>query len=134
MGYYVKLTESSFRIPQTNLDEAYKRMVELKDHDDLNEKWLSWMYPNYSDDCNTAAEIFEVLRFEIEVGCGELFITEFDSNLGREDLFLAAICDLAEPGSRLYWRGEEGKQWMVEYGGAKPINYKAKVEYVVVDS
>jgi hypothetical protein len=141
MGYYVTLTESSFRIPHKNLDEAYKRMCELNKHDDLkrggsfggdgtSEKWFSWMDANYPETCTNAAAIFEDLRFEIEITDTHLVLARFDCKYGQEELFLAAISDLAEPGSQMYWEGEDNQRWMFTYGGKTPIEYEAKVEYV----
>lgn len=126
MGYYVKIKESTFRIPAANLDAA---LVELKalNHNPLVEKrgghyqpkagktqsFFSWMPHDYDRHVTTAEEVFILLGFETEKDetTGDVLITGYDSKIGQEELFLNAVKHLVTPDSAITWIGEEDEMW-----------------------
>jgi len=73
MGYYVRLEESTAVLPKKHQAEAYRRMCALNDNDERKqggswsdgqeEKWFSWMDPNYPDTCADAKAILADLGF-----------------------------------------------------------------------
>jgi hypothetical protein len=66
MGYYVRIVNSTARIPAANLDRAYQRMCALNHtHDHVKRggswgggkqtaKWFSWMDADYPATCADA--------------------------------------------------------------------------------
>lgn len=144
MGYYVTLEESTFTLPTDELDEAYRRMCNLNERDDLKNggsysggkmtaKWFSWMPENYPETCENADSIFRELGFQTEQSAEGLKLVGYDSKTGQEELFLQAVCDLAAADSRMYWIGEDGQRWMYEYGGERPVCYEATVNYLPLE-
>ena len=137
MGYYINIIESTFTIPTANLDEAYKRMCALNENDSIKRggsypgepmdedkraalgynpnKWFSWTDPNYPSKCADAEAILRHLGFEVMVTRSGLIITQYDSKYGQEELFLAAVCDLAT--GYIVWGGENGERWRDTFGG-----------------
>ena len=138
MGYYVNIVESTFTIPQANLAEAYERLCALNDRDDLKRgrshpgeeltdearkalgyhpsKWFSWLDPNYPASCPDVEAILKALGFEVSVdGGGDLCIDAYNDKTGQEEVFLAAVSDLAT--GSIKWQGEHGERWLEVYGG-----------------
>jgi hypothetical protein len=136
MGYFVKIVESSYYIPAENVEQAYKRFVELNDddiikrggggHNDWNvsiydprpnglnyhpAKWFSWMGPDFPSECKNASDVLIALGFDIMNGeDGEgIFITGYDNKSGQEDIFLDAIYDLSR--GVIKWIGEDDQTW-----------------------
>lgn len=134
MGYYISLQSSDFRVKAEHLDAAYEAMCAL--NTDGTPKrggsytggaqtaaWFSWMDANYPETCKDAAAILEMLGFEVEVeDNGDLYLANYDSKTGQEDVFLERIAPFCE--GTLYWRGEDGEQWAhrAEDGKLKSVN------------
>jgi hypothetical protein len=143
MGYYVSITYSDFRIPAKNIDEAYKRLCDLNQYDDIKRggmyggetdgrnprpegmnyhpgKWFSWMYPDYPDHLTTLSDILQELGFElIFVDNGDIIINGYDNKAGQEDLFLDEISDLCD--GAIHWVGEDGNAWITNAGERKGV-------------
>ena len=130
MGYYITTTDVDFFIPTENLDEAYKALCELNNHNELKnggrhpcEKkdgphdgvWFSWMDWNYPETCANTAEILESLGFECNEDDEGLSIWGYDSKAGNEDIFIEALAPYVRPGSYIEWRGESGEMWREEF-------------------
>lgn len=147
MGYYVDLIDHNAYLPAESLDEAYRIMCELNDHNDIkgggcyprNEKdgahdgiWFSWMEWNYPETCKNAEEIFVQLGFECDyLPNGGLFLCGYSSKIGDENVFLASLHDLWRPmDNNNYpfhaWRGEDGDMWCMAYD-SNGCNYKKAV-------
>jgi hypothetical protein len=136
MGYFVKIAESTYHIPASNVDEAYNRFVKLNDDDSIKRgggghnkwdvgmddprpnglpfhpaKWFSWMDYDYPSECKNAAEVLIALGFEVMTGeDGEgIFITGYDNKSGQEDIFLDSIFDLSR--GSIAWIGEDDAIW-----------------------
>lgn len=121
MGYYVSGGGNECRILAEYKNEAYRLMCELNKHDDLKSgggrtaKWFSWMSADYPSDCKNAAEILEMLGFEVsEADNGDLSLDAFESKSGDEDKFLDAIGHLMR--GEFFWQGEDGERWKHEFG------------------
>jgi hypothetical protein len=152
MGYYVTIEESTFQIPVENLDAAYAAMCKLNytvpnrnknvgswssgeySKDNAPEfgpykaAWFSWMEWNYDEICKSADEILQALGFGTYTDDeGNLFISDYDSKTGQEDLFLKSICSLAK--GYIVWKGEEGELWGETYGGEKVIVKERQKDY-----
>lgn len=144
MGYYVRIQESTFRIPAQNLDAAYEAMCQLNftfpnrkksgvfGMDNIPEfgphpqKWFSWMGWNYHETCADARAILEALGFETFYNDGgDLCIESYYSKTGQEDLFLDAISPLSK--GYIVWNGEDGEIWGETYGGARVVRKERKV-------
>lgn len=123
MGYYVRIEDSTWVIPEKNLDAAYQAMCDLNKHDELksggswsgskqNEKWFAWMDANYPETCKDAAAILDQLGFELHFNeNGDLCIDWYDNKIGSEELFLRAIAPFSVEDSYIVWRGEDGAIW-----------------------
>ena len=129
MGYYVNIDSSTFMILKKDYEDAYVAMCALNQFDNIKRggsyhkdpdtdevtenKWFSWMTPNYPDICLTAEDIFQELGFEINTSETGLEICGYDNKTGQEDLFLEACCPWAS--GFIIWNGEEGDRWMDNY-------------------
>jgi hypothetical protein len=133
MGYYVRIVNSTARIPAANLDRAYQRMCALNHtHDHVKRggswgggkqtaKWFSWMDANYPETCADAQAVLEQLGFETQYNAqGDLLIMYYDSKTGQENLFLESIKNLAT--GSILWQGEEGETWTTEFQGERIID------------
>lgn len=133
MGYYVQIVNGRFRIPKANLQRAYEKMCALNvtHHDQKQcgswsvgtktQSWFSWMDPNYPETCKTAHEVLEALGFHCHYDDqGDLIVDGYDSKMGQEDLFMAAIKEEAE--GSLVWRGEDGATWTTTFVGDTVID------------
>ena len=142
MGYYVRLEESTAVLPKKHQAEAYRRMCALNDNDERKqggswsdgqeEKWFSWMDPNYPDTCADAKAILADLGFWFDENeDGDLLFTEYDSKAGQEDLFIFTIGNLMT--GYMVWSGEDGDKWRWEFGpdGVKEL-FPRPVEWVGV--
>jgi len=142
MGYYVRLEESTAVLPKKHQAEAYRRMCALNDNDERKqggswsdgqeEKWFSWMDPNYPDTCADAKAILADLGFWFDENeDGDLLFTEYDSKAGQEDLFIFTIGNLMT--GYMVWCGEDGDKWRWEFGpdGVKEL-FPRPVEWVGV--
>jgi hypothetical protein len=144
VGYFVKIVDSSYYIPAENVEEAYKRFIQLNDDDMIkrgggghNEwnvgmydprpeglnyhpaKWFSWMDLDFPSTCQNASEVLIALGFDIMTGeDGEgIFITGYDNKSGQEDIFLDAIYDLSR--GVINWIGEDYQTWSTVAGEYK---------------
>lgn len=128
MGYYVKITSSTAKIPAANLKTAYEKMCALNvthDHkkrggrwsyEGREARWFSWMDENYPETCEDAQAILEQLGFETHYDSkGDLVIDYYDSKTGQEDLFMEAIENLTT--GRITWVGEDGSTWTTIFAG-----------------
>lgn len=145
MGYYVMLEESTAVLPKKHQAEAYRRMCALNDNDERKqggswsdgqeEKWFSWMDPNYPDTCTDAKAILADLGFWFDLSTiaekGDLLFTDYDSKAGQEDLFIFTIGNLMT--GYMVWSGEDGDKWRWEFGpdGVKEL-FPKPVEWVGV--
>jgi hypothetical protein len=131
MGYYVYISESNFRLPKEKFQEAYERMCELNDHDELKNggayggdlpeqtsrynpnKWFSWMPYNYPEVCKDVISIFDALGFEDLTynENGDLVDFRYSNKLGSERYFLECLGGLIDNGSYIIWKGEEEDDW-----------------------
>lgn len=128
MGYYVQLKDSTFRIPEENLDEAAARLKALNHKPGVYKrggysngaKWFAWMEENYDELYDTAQEILEAVGFYcIEYDDGSLLVEGYDNKTGQEDLFITEIGDLAIEGWEMVWQGEDGDSWKHDITGIK---------------
>ena len=127
MGYFVSTKEVSFVIPKGKLDEAYKAVCELNQHNHLKrggrwpreEKegphdgiWFSWMPWDYPEFFKDLKEVLNGVGFETEyTEDGGLDILYYDSKSGQEQLFLGALAPFVAEGSFIEWMGEDQTFW-----------------------
>ena len=127
MGYCVSTKEVNFVIPNEKLDEAYKAVCDLNQHNHLkrggvwprNEKdgpheniWFSWMPWDYPEVFKDLEEVLNALGFETEYTDGDdLSLCYYDSKAGQEQLFLETIAPFVEEGSFIEWVGEDNAMW-----------------------
>jgi hypothetical protein len=134
MGYYVTLEGNNAYIRKDKLDEAYKILCELNNHNELKrggcgifedrqkiegpheDIWFSWMEWNYPETCADAAAILGQLGFELEEdGNGGISFLFYDNKTGSEDVFIAALAPVLssddESAPWFEWRGEDGAHW-----------------------
>ena len=136
MGYYVQIFESDFRLDASKLDEAYKRMCALNDNDGAKTggssggggvsmkdprpagmsyhpaRWFAWMDADYPSKCENVNAILTMLGFEVGYDkTGSISHLLYDSKIGAEHMFFAAIADLVDDGSYICWRGEDDGEW-----------------------
>lgn len=70
------------------------------------------MDEDYDKKVTSAAEVFELLGFDIETAeDGAITLIGYDNKTGQEDLFIQEVADLADTGWYLVWRGEDGDVW-----------------------
>lgn len=128
MGYNVRVVKSTARIPAANLETAYQVMCALNTtHDNQKRggswsggeqtgRWFPWVDENYPETCPDARAVLEQLGFETQYDTnGDLLLTHYDSKTGQEDLFLAAIQNLAL--GRIHWMGEDGETYTTDFLG-----------------
>jgi len=145
MGYYVQIESSTFMLKKEDYEEAYKAMCALNQFDRVKRggsmyydedtgdkkenKWFSWMLPNYPDVHNTAIDILTELGFEINTSETGLEIGGYDNKTGQEDLFLEAICPWAT--GNIEWLGEDGARWMDNYDHMTVRRYYTSDEWIM---
>lgn len=143
MSYYASIIHSTLRLPKENFEEAYRRMCELNNYDELKNggrwtrikgkpirqgAWFARMDENYPDTLDTAEQILNQLGFNTTTNDdGDVLIDDFEEQCGQEDLFLKTICDLLD--GEIQWAGEDGTVWGYLYGGEKPIAGKMRMDY-----
>jgi len=140
MGYYVE-GEGSIVIKSENLEAAYKAMVALNNVPDEQKrggtwgnggyvsKHFSWM-PTDLTEIKTAEEMFEQLGFHnSSTHEGVLELIAYDSKLGQEEVFIAAVQQFVEDDSHFEWKGEDGSMWTWKFNGGKLYKATAMVEW-----
>lgn len=141
MGYNVNMRGANFTIPADKLDDACQALKELNKHDELKtggsfgpgnqrEYWFAWMPANYDETMHTAAEILIELGFEIMGEDGEdLTLVGYDSKMGNERVFLAALAPFVPAGSYVNWEGEDGEYWQDYFDGTTMTTKQGSVVY-----
>jgi hypothetical protein len=147
MGFYVRIEESTFNIPNFNLDKAYKAMcdlnkdnskkrggygniIELQKSTEYSDSfWFAFMLPDYPNHYADAAAIFIALGFEITLDESGLHIIGFDSKSGQEDLFLEAVAPYAN--GLIVWRSEDGEVWRNVFSDNKLLTQPSELTFVV---
>ena len=122
MGYYATGT-GSIKIAGKNIAEAYNAMVQLNKYDHLkgggtysgkgwHSRHFSWM-PEDLSTIPSCGEMLQALGFEITVdgADGTIVVSCYDSKVGDEATFLAAIAPWVKDESYFEWVGEDGDQW-----------------------
>lgn len=124
MGYYVETTSVDFRIPATQVPNAFAALCHLNSpvFDDQKHggsysagktlgKWYSWMPAEYHLTVKSLKDIFELLGFADckEDGLG-FTLGNYDNKTGQQELFLAVAAQYALPG-KIEWTGEDGSRW-----------------------
>ena len=121
MGYYAT-GNGSIKIVGENIYEAYNAMVQLNKYDHLKgggtyspsytRRHFSWM-PEDLSTIPTCGEMLQALGFELSIdgADGVIVATGYDSKVGDESIFIAAIAPWVEDESYFDWGGEEGDQW-----------------------
>ena len=124
MGYYQETTSVDFRIPATQVPNAFAALRELNSakYDDQKNggswsggkstaKWYSWMTADWHLTCKSLKDIFDMLGFEDSKEDGLGFtLGSFNNKRGQEELFLAVVAKYALPG-KIEWTGEDGSRW-----------------------
>lgn len=123
MGYYIRLVESTFAVPETTevLDvlkamNTDPDMHELKrggssTKDGWTARWFSWMPENYHDEVDNVEQVFGLLGFETRLDGGMVHLIDYDNKTGQEDLFLAAVAPFVAEGSFIEFHGEDDAMW-----------------------
>lgn len=141
MRYHAHLTDANFSIPADALDLAYATLCNLNTDDSIKggsssvpgyrTHHFSWMDADYPDKCEDAAAIFAELGFETFIdGDGALMLISYDSKIGDEEMFVAAVAPFVTPGSYMRWRGEDGEMWGWDFDGTSMIRRAAVVTWV----
>lgn len=131
MGYYVQLTDSDVILKQQVQEEILQRWKELNkpenNHLKYGGSWVggkqvtwhySWMDKDYDKKVDSPQEVLEMMGFEYDINeDGDIYITNYHSKTGSEDLFLKTIADLIEPGSTMLWHGEDGANFAWYFNG-----------------
>lgn len=159
MGYYVRIDEHDFTIMKKDFEKAYEACIALNDRDDLKSggggtftlpngkkmkygdprpkgmsyhpmKWFSWMEANYPETCKTLDDVLTALGFEISYDSkGNIDGLEYDSKIGDEEHFLAAIAPFVKKGSYLNWVGEDNVFWQNNFDGKKMTTKQGRIVY-----
>lgn len=147
MGYNVRIEESTFNIPNFNLDKAYKAMCDLnkdnskkrggagnilelqKSTEYSDNIWFAFMVPDYPNHYANAADIFYSLGFDITLDLRGLNIIGYDNKQGQEDLFLEAVAPYAN--GFIVWRGEDGEVWRNVFSDNKFLTQPSELTFVV---
>lgn len=81
----------------------------------------SWCDMDYlRNEASTFIDILEHLGFYVQIDdIGNIVGLSYDSKAGQEDLFLDATREYWEPGSMIYWTGEDGSHWRVDLDTGK---------------
>lgn len=116
MGYYVKLEESDFTIPEREdvlaaLREMPKKYHDLKRGGNGTDKWFSWMSDEEIENATSVEAIFRSLGFETMSEDGQFVLVGYDNKMGQEDLFLAVVAPFVSEDSYTEWTGEDGMRW-----------------------
>lgn len=124
MGYYVRLTEAHFAIPER--EDVLQALKDLNHRTDVKkyggswgaggqtEAWFSWMPGNYDETVTSVQEVFDLLGFETEVKDGLVYLTDYDNKTGQEDLFIETVAPFVNEGSYLVWCGEDNAMYRHE--------------------
>jgi hypothetical protein len=129
MGYYTEIRDSDAVLPASNLAEAYKRLCDLNQRDELKsggsyskgeqtQRWFAWMKADYPDHHSNAKSILEEVGYGVEeLENGDLVVNYYSNKTGCEDTFIWAISDLFKAHSHMVWMGEDGDYYRWEFGG-----------------
>jgi len=125
MGYYIRIVDCSFTVPETpEVLAAIHEMDTKYDHikrggsysaGNIEKKWFSWM-PEDLSTLKSVEAVLKALGFDcgtraMSDGTKTVDIIGYDSKVGQEDLFLAVIAPFVSEGSFIEWIGEEGERW-----------------------
>lgn len=123
MGYYISMVDGTFRVPENDIvlqvlknlnhDPNASKGGGSRDSDGTRREWFSWMDENYDQHVTSVAEVFTLLDFDVEGpdADGYISLIGYDSKIGDEEQFLAAVAQYADPASWIEWRGEDGAMW-----------------------
>jgi hypothetical protein len=120
MGYNVRLTESSFIIPESldvldaiyEMDERYDAIK--RGGSRHGERWFSWMPPSLTL-LTSVHDVFSTLGFNCKVYDDEkIWLRWYENKSGQEGLFLAAVAPFVDEGAYTEWQGEDGLEWRYE--------------------
>lgn len=136
MGYYVR-GQGTIAIRKDKVNDAYKALCALNDHDDLKfggrhggehdcrsprpsgmshhpGRWFSWMDANFPETCPDLLAVLSMVGFEIYEsepdGDTLLWDLSYDNKTGQEELFTKALAPFLVSGE-IYWDGEDGTKW-----------------------
>lgn len=139
MGYYISITEAGFEIPETEEVLTVLKEANTKFHDwkrggswsggEEKDKWFSWMPSKYDEMVTSVAEVFQMLGFTTENKDGKVLLTDYDSKVGQEELFLALVAPFVEEGSFINWMGEDGNKWRNEVIDGRLHSAEAHTSY-----
>jgi hypothetical protein len=150
MGYYVRTVESNIFLDKKHFDDAYKKLCELNDYDELKRggsfgynsesdasekynksKWFSWMDYNYPETCSDLQSVLNQVGFtcffDDDGNLNELLYDE--NKTGNEDYFLCALAEFVQDGSWIAFKGEEDDDYYrFIYENKKMYSEKGKVK------
>jgi hypothetical protein len=154
MGYYVHTTSCSVFLQKELVDDAYRALCELNQHDDLKNggsyngdelsacdsrpdgmtyhpaRWFSWMDADYPSKCTTLEEVLQEVGFDPYFDySGSLEALSYDSKTGCEEIFLKALAPFMRNGSYINWRGEEGELYRYEFQEGQMRQLTGNVTY-----
>lgn len=143
MGYYIRITESTFQLDKAFLPQAYEAMCALNKDDSLKSgrsmgtlpdgtyglisSHFAWMHKDYPERVDSAAGVLRELGFDVEEDENGIRITYYDSKVGDEVHFLRALAPWAT--GEIEWVSEEGEQWKYVFGDGTMKEYEGYVQY-----
>jgi hypothetical protein len=132
MGYYASISDADWFMSAKHEEAALQTLKDLNkpenDHlknggswsgGEKTSSWYSWMPSDYDQHVVSVAQVLEMLGFEVEATDAGTRILFYDSKVGNENVFLAALAPYVEDGSYIVWTGEDGARWRHIYEGGK---------------
>ena len=142
MGYNITMEDGSIDIPNEHLEAVYVKMCTLNDLPDEYKNggaysggkrtgaWFSWMPADYPNVCRNAQEILEELGFTCRQTSEYLVADMYDSKVGQEKVFIAAIAPWIDEPCEVYWVGEDGARWKWTFDHGVMIEHEGHLTYV----
>ena len=155
MGYYVR-GHGELTIKSSNVEQAYRALCGLNDHDDLKHggrwggegvsqsdprplgmsyhpaRWFSWMDANYPDTTTDLFSLLGMLGYDYMVADEDddiLVITlSYDNKIGQAGLFMDALAPFVISGS-IEWSGEDDAHWREVFSDGTLIRQTGSIVY-----
>jgi hypothetical protein len=138
MGYFVKIVESTCRIPNEHRAAIMKIWKELNKPENNHLKTggtfrggrqtefcYAWMDADYDKTCKTPEAILEMLGFDFDVQkSGDVLIKGYDNKTGAEELFFTRVNHLLT--GMIKWKGEDGVKYQWKYSNASDEKKKSE--------
>lgn len=128
MGYCIDLIDHKFKIPASETEQAFNAILDLMEDPEADRSGLnhekgsvfSWMHSAEPFKWTSLDDAMEEWRFPVhrDSWTNDVVAVEFTGEkIGDEKQMFDVIAPYVVDGSYLHFRGEDGKEWRIEFDG-----------------